>query len=141
MAKISVNFHIGSLIKEKVEEHKIDVVRICNFLKCTEDDIKKMYKAKSMDSNILLRWSKLLEYDFFRLYSQYWMLYVPKGTLHKDKAISESSSLPRFRKNIYTKELMDFIINEIETGKKTKVQAIREYEIPKTTLYKWMRKK
>ena len=27
-----------------------------------------MYEVKSLDTEILLRWSKLVEYDFFRLY-------------------------------------------------------------------------
>lgn len=63
------NIHIGQMIDARVAESGIGISRICNFLKCSEEEIKEMYKAKSLDSEILLRWGKLLEYDFFRLYS------------------------------------------------------------------------
>lgn len=48
--------------------------------------------------------------------------------------------MPHFRKNIYTKEVINFMLEMIETGKKTKSQVISEYNIPKTTLYKWIEK-
>lgn len=50
------------------------------------------------------------------------------------------SGLPTFRKNIYTKEVIDFILELIETGEKTKAQVIQEYNIPKSTLHKWIYK-
>ena len=48
--------------------------------------------------------------------------------------------LPRFRKNIYTKEVIDFILEQIQNKEMTKVQIIERYNIPKTTLYKWISK-
>lgn len=53
---------------------------------------------------------------------------------------NEKTSLPRFRKNIYTKEVIDFILELVNVGEKTKRQIIEEYCIPKTTLYKWISK-
>lgn len=133
--------HIGSIINKKVTESGIEILRICNFLKCTEDDVLKMYNSKDLDSGILLRWSKLLDYDFFRIYTQHLILFSPQGKMDKDKTNqNKKSSLPSFRKNIYTKEVIDFILKLIETGEKTKSQIITEYRIPKTTLYKWINK-
>lgn len=135
------NIHIGSLILKKVTELEIEIARICNFLKCTEIEIKQMYKAQSLDTEILLRWSKLLEYDFFRIYNQHLILYAPQVRVPDHHSSNEKKSvLPQFKKNIYMKEIIDFILEQIERGEMTKMQVIKEYRIPKTTLYKWLKK-
>ncbi|WP_294263348.1 transposase [uncultured Chryseobacterium sp.] len=114
--------------------------RICKFLKCSEDEIWTMYNKKSIDCELFMRWSKLLKYDFFRLYSQHLILFSPaqKNSGNKDKA--SESRLPNFRKNIYTKEIIDFILDLILSGEKTNLEINRKYEIPTTTLYKWLSK-
>ncbi|MGG5210028.1 transposase [Chryseobacterium sp. MIQD13] len=132
------NIHIGNLIYQKVEESQIGMPRICNFLKLPEDKISEMFQGESLDSDILLRWSKLLKYDFFRLYSQHLILYAPPGNVSPSN--KEASNLPIFRKHIYTKEIIDFILELIDCKEKTKKQIIEEYKIPKTTLYKWIAK-
>lgn len=131
---------IGELIKLKVEESGITMQRICKFLKCSEDEIWTMYNKKSIDCELLMRWSRLLKYDFFRLYSQHLILFSPaqKNSGNKDKA--SESKLPNFRKNIYTKEIIDFILDLILSGEKTNLEINRKYEIPTTTLYKWLSK-
>lgn len=135
------DIHIGTFIKKRVEETQVDVLRISGFLKVTEDKIEEMYDCKSLDSEILLRWSKLLEYDFFRLYTQHLILYSPAaGVHHENRKPLIKSSLPEFRKNIYTREIIYFILEMLESGKKTRQQIIEEYNIPKTTLYKWIEK-
>ncbi|AZB35939.1 transposase [Chryseobacterium bernardetii] len=129
--------HIGKLLQKKVKEEKIEISRICNFFNLSERDIDDMYQSISLDINIVLKWSKLLQYDFFRLYSQHLILYAPKGN---KKLNNLKSSLPSFRKNIYTTEIIDFILTEIKKGEKTKQEIVTEYKIPKTTLHKWMQK-
>ncbi|MBB6330096.1 putative house-cleaning noncanonical NTP pyrophosphatase (MazG superfamily) [Chryseobacterium sediminis] len=131
------NIHIGSLIKQRIEEININVLRICKFLKCTEDELNSMLSEKSLDSEIILKLSTLLEYDFFRLYSQYLILYAPQ-TISIDP--EKKTSLPQYRKNIYTKEMVDFILEQIENGSKTQMQIVKEYRIPRSTLYKWVNK-
>lgn len=135
--------HIGTLIHHLVTERGIEISRICHFLKCPEEEIKQMYKVKSLDTETLLRWSKLLEYDFFRLYSQHLILYAPSSANQKktrEKKSYKKSELPQFRKNIYTQEVIDFILEQINSGKMTKTQVMERYSIPKTTLYKWISK-
>lgn len=134
------DIHIGSLIKTRVTELEINISRICNFFKLDERKVDEMYKNSSLDCGLLLKWSKLLEYDFFRLYSQHLILYSPQACLQYNHHKREKTTLPQFRKNIYTKEIIDFIIEIIESKKKTKAQIIKEYKIPKTTLYKWIAK-
>lgn len=130
------NIHIGQMIEKRANETNIDMKRICNFLKCTESEVQQMYTSESMNSYTLLRWSKLLEYDFFRVYSQHILLFTSK----KEKNTNEKSSLPEFRKNIYTKEIINFILETINSGRMTKQDVISTYKIPKTTLYKWINK-
>lgn len=135
------NIHIGEYIRKRVEEEEIDICRICNFHKATIDEIYRMYEQHSMDTEVLLQWCKLLKYDFFRIYTQHLILFSPE--LRSDpttKIKTDTSSLPKFRKNIYTKQVVDFILELINTGEKTSVQITEEYRIPKTTLYKWLNK-
>lgn len=133
--------HIGSAIKAKFLEEALDMQRACSFMKCTESEIEQMFLEKDLTTDKLLRWSKLLEYDFFRAYSQHLILFSPpKKEISPYPSHKKTSSLPEFRKNIYTKEIIEFILEQIETGKQTKLEIINNYKIPKTTLYKWIAK-
>ena len=136
------HIHIGDFIKKRVVELNIENSRICNFLNTTENEIEKMYQSEDLNSAILLRWSKLLEYDFFRIYSKHLILYSPPSPFSRShlKEKKTNSLLPHFKKNIYTIDIIHFILELIETGKKTKQDVMNEYRIPKTTLYKWMDK-
>jgi hypothetical protein len=134
------NIHIGNLISQRVAEKGFDSFRICKFLRCTDVEWKSMQSQKSLDTDTLLKLSTLLEYDFFRVYSQYLILYAPQANVHYNSVANKQSLLPYYRKNIYTKEVVDFILEQIENGIKTKAQIIEEYKIPKTTLYKWISK-
>ena len=133
------NIHIGQMIEKRVTESGIEISRLCNFMKCTEEQIEKMYQKKSLDTEILLKWSKLLDYDFFRIYTQHLILYAPPSAKEQDSK-TEKSSLPQFRKNIYTKEIITFILGQIDSGAMTKIEVMEQYKIPKTTLYKWIDK-
>ncbi|WP_126653734.1 transposase [Chryseobacterium aureum] len=134
------DIHIGKMILNCIKERNIDATRICSFFKCSLDEIEKMYESENLETDILLKWSKLLEYDFFRIFSQHLIMYSPpsKGLLTEIKR--SESSLPKFRKNLYTKEMIDFILEQLNNGTKTNKQIIEEYRIPKTTLHKWINK-
>lgn len=130
--------HIGKLIHQKLNEKGIDMYRIEKFLKCSEEEIFSMYQKPSIDTEILLRWSKLLKYDFFRIYVQHIILFSPS---EKSKTeAQETQKLPSYRKNVYTKEIINFVLELLNSGLKTKTEITEEYKIPKTTLYKWIEK-
>lgn len=137
------NINIGFMIETGVVENGIEMDRICNFFHSTEEEILQMYQSNDLDTKTLLRWSKLLEYDFFRLYSQHLILYAPMSSIDYNRQSVDKrtkSSLPEFRKNLYTKEIIKFILSKISKGEMTKLQVINKYKIPKTTLYKWIAK-
>lgn len=129
--------NIGQYIYNRIKELDIEKQRILNFVKIKESDLDIIFKSANIDCEMLLSFSKLLEYDFFRLYSQHLILYSPPS---KNLNRNKKSSLPRFRKNIYTREIIDFVLEMIRLEKKSKQQVIDEYRIPKTTLYKWIDK-
>ncbi|CAI8837765.1 transposase [Chryseobacterium sp. IT-36CA2] len=132
------NIHIGSLIRSKVEEHQISIERICRFFESTEENVEKMYQAKSMDTEILLKWCKLLKFDFFRFYTGHLILYSPQSRI--DNVFRQKENTLMFRKSIYTQEVKDFILEKIKTRVMTANDVVERYKIPKTTLYKWMKK-
>ena len=132
--------HIGKLISQLVIELNVEIPRILNFLKCTEEELEDMYRARSIDSDLLLKWSKLLEYDFFRIYTQHLILYAPAAKEKSKQQEKQKSSSPQFRKNIYTKEIINFVLEQINTKEMTKTEVMKRYGIPKTTLYKWISK-
>ena len=139
---MSTNFkhiHIGNLLKERVEECNIELERAATFIGVTEKEIEEMYLEESLEVDILLRWSKLLEYDFFRLFTQHLILYSPQDRKARKrlKTINENSSLPKFKKNIYTKEVIEYLIELVESGEKTYKDLQAEYNIPITTILRW----
>lgn len=135
------NIHIGKLIEALVLEKGLKDERICHFLKISETQLGEMYHANSMDTELLLRWSKLLEYDFFRVYSQHLLLYAPPAKMNFAKTVlHRNNKIPSFTKSLYTPEIIEFIIEQIERNEKTPAEIIEQYRIPKTTLYKWIKK-
>ncbi|MEG0930765.1 transposase [Algoriella sp.] len=132
--------HIGSLIKKRVEELNIDTKRIISFFKIySEKDINTQYDNASIDTSDLLKWSKLLEYDFFRIYTQHIILYAPVGKVDTSTS-PKTTSLPNYRKNVYTKEIIDFVL-DLHTKENKKIQEISdEYNIPKNTIHNWIKK-
>lgn len=133
------DIHIGQFIVKRVQECDMDNVRICNFFRCSQEEVEEMYKKQDLGTELLLKWSKLLSYDFFRLYTQHLILYSPpEGGEKKNEPVS--TSLPMFRKHIYTKELISFVIDQINIGAMNKSEVMSRYRIPKTTLYKWLSK-
>jgi hypothetical protein len=132
--------HIGSLVEKRVAETGLKIHRISNFMNATEEEVEQMYRQKKLPTDALLKFSKLLEYDFFRLYSHHLILYAPCGKMIAHTNEKKNISLPVFRKSVYTKEIIDFVLELEATGKKTRNQIIKEYRIPKTTLLKWIAK-
>lgn len=133
------NIHIGQLILRLVTEKEIDDDRIVKFLKVPSSKIKEMYQSKDLGTEMLLLWSKLLEYDFFRIYSQHLLLYAPPASLNYKKK-DTVSKLPQFRKNVYTTEIINFIVELYNNKEMTQKEIMDQYNIPKTTLYKWIKK-
>lgn len=62
--------HVGKLIKQKMEEQGRTVVWLSRQLSCCRTNVYKIYEKESIDTNLLMRISKVLDYDFFGHISQ-----------------------------------------------------------------------
>ena len=62
--------HIGKLIREQVEKQDKTVVWLAEQLACSRTNIYKIYERSSIDTGLLLRISLILNYDFFRLFTE-----------------------------------------------------------------------
>lgn len=62
--------HIGNCIRKKLEEQGKTTVWLARELGCHRTNIYKIYDKMTIDTGVLLRISKILDYDFFSLYSE-----------------------------------------------------------------------
>lgn len=62
--------HIGKCIRKKIEEQGKTTVWFAQELGCHRTNIYKIYDKVTIDTGILLHISKILNYDFFSLYSE-----------------------------------------------------------------------
>ncbi len=135
--------HIGKHIKEISKVKKLSMSRACAFLKCSTMEIEEMYNLRSMDSDMLLKWSKLLDYNFFMFYHAHLQLYKPSAataqvTQKEDEDLKDTYS---FKKNIYSPEIIDHILNKLDKKILTVKDIITRYNIPRTTIYRWIKKR
>lgn len=64
-----MNMHIGQLIKQQVEEQGRTVVWLAKQLSYSRTNVYKIYEKSSVDTDLLMRISNVLDYDFFSVYS------------------------------------------------------------------------
>lgn len=61
--------HIGKEIKRKMEERQRTVVWAARHLSCSRTNVYKIFDKYTIDTDSLTRISRLLDFDFFSLYS------------------------------------------------------------------------
>lgn len=64
------NLHIGQCIKARLEKEGRTTVWLAQQLGCHRTNLYNIYEKQTIDTGVLLRISKILEYDFFQLYSE-----------------------------------------------------------------------
>lgn len=64
-----MDVHIGSIIKEELLRQGRTASWLAHVLYCDRSNVYKLFKKKSLDSDLLLRISEALQTDFFRCYS------------------------------------------------------------------------
>lgn len=134
------NISIGSLIEERIKELDIDMERLLKFVGISNEQLQRIISDNNVDADTLLRFCKILEYDFFRLYSQHLILFSPVSKKNIQGNNENSQILPTVRKQLYTKEIIMFILKRYESKSMSVQQIITDYNIPKTTLYRWINK-
>ena len=61
--------HIGTLIREKLKEEERSVAWFARKLHCDRTNIYKIFQKQHLDSELLLKISIVLDYNFFLHYS------------------------------------------------------------------------
>lgn len=142
------NISIGSLIEERIHELDIDKERLLKFVGINNQQLQQIISKNNVDVNTLVRFCKILEYDFFRLYSQHLILFSAPSSQSRSSVSKKNTQenngksqiLPMVRKQLYTKEIILFILKKYESKSMSVQQIITDYNIPKTTLYRWITK-
>ena len=135
------DIHIGRHIRKLVELKGVSNSRACMFLKCSVNEIERMYLQKSIDSEMLLKWSKLLEYNLFMFYHSHLQIYSPKASVAKLKVRKKVMNTHyTFKKNLYSPEIIDWILSKIHDKELSVMDVVNKYSIPKTTVYRWKKK-
>jgi transcriptional regulator with XRE-family HTH domain len=61
--------HIGKKIKEVLDQSGMTVTEFSKRISTSRENVYGIFKRKSIDTEMLLKISKALNYDFFRLYT------------------------------------------------------------------------
>lgn len=64
-----LDIHIGNLIKEELERQERSVSWFARKLCCDRSNIYKIFKRATIDTELLLRISLVLNHDFFVVYT------------------------------------------------------------------------
>jgi len=75
------NVHIGSIIEQKVKESSMTIKEFADKISCERSTVYDIYERKSIDSELLIRISEALNFDF---YSE---TYLNKKTTHFSKKV------------------------------------------------------
>lgn len=62
--------HIGQCIKSRLEMQGQTTVWLARQLGCHRSNLYKLYDKHTIDTGVLLRISRIMDYDFFQLYSE-----------------------------------------------------------------------
>ncbi len=62
------NVHIGKIIKAKLKEQGRTSAWLAHQIPCTPNHLYKIYSKPNINTEMLVRISNLLEYNFFREY-------------------------------------------------------------------------
>lgn len=139
------DIHIGQAIQQIVLHKGITQDKIeAGFPNANKVDIQKMYDSPSLESDVLLKWCKLCSYNFFMIYNTHLQIYAPAAAVAKLQIQEDQNTTItqlHFNKCVYSNEVKEFILELVAKKQLSIAEIIEQYHIPKTTIYKWIKKK
>jgi hypothetical protein len=66
--------HIGNQIKKIVLEKDIKLKDLMMSFRCSNQKIVRMLNSTNLKTDLLMKWSLILDYDFFNFYTQEFLL-------------------------------------------------------------------
>lgn len=58
--------HIGHKIEQVVREKRLSISELASQICCTRNNVYKIFGRKSIDTELLERIARILDYDFFK---------------------------------------------------------------------------
>ena len=98
------DIHIGSMIEQKVKEKGIKISVFAKAIYCNRSNVYSIFRRKSIDTEQLVLISKVLNFDFIKLYFE-----------------NESEPVQLQKKYIVVLETDELKIGELEAYKRVKV--------------------
>lgn len=133
--------HIGQKIRERADFLQIPSERLAERLSIPVSALNEVFSKETIDTGLLLKISKRLNYDFFRLYTGHLIVYAPSSATSKIKEPRQKMNVAfDFRKNVYTPEIIAYFIRKLEKQEISIGEIISKYKIPKSTIYRWKTK-
>ena len=89
------NFHIGKLIQERLKYEEHSISWLARKINCDRSNIYRIFEREHIDSELLLRLSVVLNYNFFDVYVKEYeelqKLYISNNK-NLDKAITNKDN-------------------------------------------------
>ena len=63
------NIHIGHLIHEQLRKDQRSVGWLAREIHCTRNNVYKIFNKPSLDSDLILKISKVMNFNFFQYYT------------------------------------------------------------------------
>ena len=139
------NIHIGKYIKLRMTEIGMDQGTLAGKLRQSPEQLQGIFSSGDITCHQLLKISRILSYDFFRIYSMNIILYSPPNMgfaikPEKGQRKGNGTRMPNFIKNTYTPQVISYIVSLYRSGELSAAEMTQKYRIPKTTLYRWLKK-
>jgi hypothetical protein len=120
-----MSVHIGEKIRQRTKQLRIGPTELGRLINTSKQNVNGIFKRRSIDSDLLKKLSKALEYDFFQYY-----LSEDTKALNEDQAVYQKSNektikdlqkeIDRLKKELNEKEIryLKKINNILEKKKK-----------------------
>lgn len=142
-----MEFKIGPLIESVLADRNMDKVTFARLLNKSYPTALTILKTNKVRTDDLMQICQILQYDFFRVLSGELKKACPqagRNMLYGNNTRGEMRNdprIPHYKKHLYTDEFIETVLGEIADKKISKYDALRKYQIPKTTLYRWCRER
>lgn len=82
-----LEIHVGSLIKGELKRQERTITWFAHKLYCDRSNVYDIFRRKSIDTDLLLRISHVLNHDFFQYYCRLYKEVPACGNLDKENFV------------------------------------------------------
>lgn len=107
MIFVLMKMHIGEKIKERAKELRIGPTELANTISTSKQNIYGIFKRESIDTELLLKLCKALNYDFFSFFTNPKLPPYTEMAINSKKAKGYSSVETSPEYNTLKNQLMD----------------------------------